>query len=707
MSYQEPSPKARKQRQTLWIGLGVAGSVLVLACIFVCVLAVIGGAVYFLGVNSPTLFTPPTRQAGGGVPVMPDPPSPAPATPIPNTPDLVEEAIRNLEAITTAEVPYRDQVALAERLRGLADPPTTIPTPDYRLGDVEMFYVNNLDTDTTLQIKAELVYIGEHVYMWVEQDFPYDYDALKESADRFSQDTYRINRQTFGSEPLPGVDGDERLHILHSTELGSSIAGYFGSSDVFPASVMEYSNQREMFYINIGNTYPGSTDYDSTLAHEFQHMIHWNVDRNETTWLNEGMSELAAFLNGYGPSGFMYAYLSNPTIQLTDWPEDDDTLPHYGGAYLFVQYFYDRFGYEAVRALVANGLNGMESVDDTLAAVGAGVSADEVFIDWRIANLINDPATPHAAGGGSGLYAYTSAVPLSTPATAAAVTAYPFTSGRQQVSQYGVYYASLSSPGGSGTLAIRFDGEELVRAVPIDTVNTDGDPVTDDDTVWWSNRGDDSNMTLTRAVDLRGVDQAVLTYDLWYWIEYGWDFGYVEVSTDGGQTFTILETAHTSDYNPFGNAYGVGYTGRSSDAPDADEHGWVSETVDLSAYVGQEILLRFEMITDDAVNQPGMALDNICIEAIGLCDDAETDIAGWEARGFVRHSNVLPQRFAVQVVLERSGGRYEVLDMLLDGENQGELTIDMTGSRLATLVVSGLTRFTTEPAIFSYQIATP
>ena len=52
-----------------------------------------------------------------------------------------------------------------------------------------------------------------------------------------------------------------------------------------------------MFYMNYDAAQPGNDYYDSILAHEFQHMIQWNVDKNEDSWFNEGMSELAAFLN--------------------------------------------------------------------------------------------------------------------------------------------------------------------------------------------------------------------------------------------------------------------------------------------------------------------------------------------------------------------------------------------------------------------------
>ena len=69
---------------------------------------------------------------------------------------------------------------------------------------------------------------------------------------------------------------------------------------------------------------------------------------------------------------------------------------------------------------------------------------------------------------------------------------YPATA-QAQVSQYGVDYVRL---GGSQPLTIRFQGDQqapLVDAEPQGTYS------------WWSNRGDQSNSTLTRPVDLRNV----------------------------------------------------------------------------------------------------------------------------------------------------------------------------------------------------------
>jgi immune inhibitor A len=111
------------------------------------------------------------------------------------------------------------------------------------------------------------------------------------------------------------------------------------------------------------------------------------------------------------------------------------------------------------------------------------------------------------------------------------------------------------------------------------------------------------------------------------------------------------------------------------------------------------------MITDDAVNQPGLAIDNLCVDAIGWCDDAETEDAGWDARGFVRHDNVLRQNYVVQAIVPGADGTsVDVTRMALDDMNEGTLTFTVSESSPAVLAVSGLTRNTTQPAAYTLTV---
>ena len=110
--------------------------------------------------------------------------------------------------------------------------------------------------------------------------------------------------------------------MLLAEQMGRTVAGYYSSADEYSRLANPYSNEREMFYVVLdGSMVPGSDWYEGVLAHEFQHMIHWADDRNEETWVNEGCSELSAYLNGYDPGGFDGAFLTDPDVQLTTWPE--------------------------------------------------------------------------------------------------------------------------------------------------------------------------------------------------------------------------------------------------------------------------------------------------------------------------------------------------------------------------------------------------
>jgi bacillopeptidase F (M6 metalloprotease family) len=198
--------------------------------------------------------------------------------------------------------------------------------------------------------------------------------------------------------------------------------------------------------------------------------------------------------------------------------------------------------------------------------------------------------------------------------------------------------------------------------------------------------------SLTRAIDLTDVDAATLHFATWHDIESHFDYGYVAVSTDGGQTWETLPGTTSSDADPNQANFGHGYTGVSE--------GWSRQKVDLNPYAGQEILLRFWYISDPGLNQPGWLIDDIRIPEIGFADDAETDDAdgdagGWTVDGFVRSSNRVPQAYIVQLVEE--GPRTTVRRIELD--EQGRATFELgEETENAVLVVSGASRWTSEPA---------
>lgn len=389
-----------------------------------------------------------------------------------------------LEAIA-ADLPERDLVALAARF-GRIEPEAVEaartlvePRPAEAVGDVERFFVHDINGQRYLEIDAELELVTDVAAFWVQRGLPFDEQGLRSGAERFSEDVYPTLREAFGSEWSPGVDHDPRIHILHHEPV-LGIAGFFSSSDEMSPAVDPYSNAREMFYINLSVFRPGTDDYLALLAHEFQHMIHWNHDRGEPTWVNEGLSELAPHLVGFGAQ-HGGALLNQPDVQLTGWkPTAQANSAQYAAAYLFVAYLHDRYGDRILREIVAapgNGANGIEEAVAAVSAVPAGAggapSFETLFLDWTVANALSrSPESEAEAGGPEAAWTYRRDLPR-------VVQPRPLDErgGGDSVNQFGADYWDVTHHARDGRLSLLFQGTSSVGL--LEPTATDSMPGTD------------------------------------------------------------------------------------------------------------------------------------------------------------------------------------------------------------------------------------
>ena len=606
--------------------------------------------------------------------------TPVPSEPMPTvSPERLDETLKTLNE---SVVPGNDPLALAERLKGIANIPPTVepPAQPLKVGDARKFWVTNSDDNSTTQADATLQYITPHVYFWIEDGGKFDKGDLKKLVETFENEIYPTDREFFGSEWTPGIDGDPHLYILFVRNIGSNIAGYFSSGDEVPPQANTYSNAHEIFMLSADNLVLGEEYAYSVLAHEFQHMIHWYRDRNEESWVNEGFSELAVYLNGYQTGGMDSMFASNPDIQLTDWPNDDSArTAHYGSSFLFFTYFLDRFGSDVTQALVKDAQNGMSSIDTVLAqnAADKNVRADDVFLDWAVTNLLQDPDV------GDGRFAY-SKYDAPQPDVTEQVDSCPMDWETRTVSQYGTDYIAVDC---DGSYTLEFSGSQQVRVLPADPHSGAY--------AFWSNKGDESDMSLTQTFDFSQVQgKLTLSYWTWYDLEKDYDYAYVVASEDG-ETWKILQAPSTTDSNPAGNSYGWGYNGESD---------WIQEQVDISQYAGKKVQLRFEYITDAAVNGEGMLLDDIEIPEINYRTDFEQDTGGWEGAGFVRIQNALAQHFRLALI-ER-GKQTNVRYVDLSTDEKVSIPLQIGGDvKDVVLVVTGVTRFTRQPAEYNFRVA--
>jgi immune inhibitor A len=696
-----------------WIITGAVALILFIGLCLLCAVGITGGALYLnLNKNSgeitslaPTSMLPKPTHSQPAIITS----GPAAATPTSNLPPvglstpttesashtaplvLPSTMTETLMTLENATVPINDPIDLEERLEGKENLPRSLefPVRTYQVGDEETFWVTNSESNKNFQVKAVLRYVTDHVYFWVDQGEPTNEKDVKALIDTFENKIYPTDRDFFGSEWTPGVDADPHLFILYSRGLGGSMAGYFSSSDEYLPQVRQYSNGHEMFMLSLDRVDLKSQFAYSVLAHEFQHMIHWYRDRNEETWLNEGASNLAAFLNGYDIGGHDQVFASNPDIQLTYWPSDaTNRIEHYGGAFLFMTYFLDRFGEVATKDLIANPANGMVSIDNVLAelniqdkSTGKLESADNFFTDWLITNYVQDGKIA------DGRYTYQNypAAPDFSPTLS--ISDCPVESSPEEVYQYGVNYIQIRC---KGDYTIHFAGQSQVGVLPADPYSGNY--------AFYSNRGDESDMTLTRIFDFTNYPGSLtLTYWTWYDLEKDYDYLYLTASLDG-KRWQILTTPSGTADNPSGSSYGWGYNGESGGGPK-----WIQQKVDLSEFAGKQVQIRFEYITDAAVNGEGFMLDDIAVPESGYFSNFESDAGGWQAKGFARIRNSLPQFFRLALITK--GQETTVQKFELPANNSLDIPIQIGKDiREVVLVVTGTTRFTYQKASYTLSI---
>jgi hypothetical protein len=254
-------------------------------------------------------------------------------------------------------------------------------------------------------------------------------------ADQFNDTIYPIETANFGAPPqidgsnalMPllgypsfetNVSGRVMLMIFNIVDQSffnptypSYVAGYFSPS-------MDYYYDRNIIHIDCWDWtnrttafVPSPYVYESTVAHEYQHLLNNFHNPDQATFLNEGCSMYAEMLCGYGvPWDHIEWFLATPDNSLTEWGDQGDIniLADYGAAALYVIWLHDHFGPGFVIKLVNASfgeqlLSGIADINAAFQSMGFPKwDFDRSFNSWRLANLI------HSDSPGNGLYDYTS-----------------------------------------------------------------------------------------------------------------------------------------------------------------------------------------------------------------------------------------------------------------------------------------------------------
>jgi hypothetical protein len=591
-----------------------------------------------------------------------------------NPPSDIEQTVlegnedANLMALLEANYPARDYYENAYRLSSEDVGSRVVNSGPYNLGDFKRFSTEDGS------VEAELLAITEHVYFWAESSLRLNKSDVEAAALRFEAQYYDSIVKLFGEEWRPGIDGDPHFSVMHLDGFSDDgELGFFDSGDEYPKSINSSSNEQEIIYLNMENLRIGEELYFGTLVHEVQHLIHWNLDANEAAWLDEGLAQLTETYVGLDTVDTEPDYLADTGIQLNIWEyEDEDLLyAHYGASYLFVLYLWEQFGEQAIIELARHPANGMAAVFAILRDFRPDLTLSDLIGDWAVANYLDDTS-------GNTKFGYQN-TRLSRPSHAIEVKQPPFNT-VSEIEQNSVHYARLNL---SGKTTISFAGDSVIEL-------TDSPPHSGQ-LMFYSPGIDEVDAQLTRAFDLTNLNSATLNFWTWYDLERDFDYGYISISTDGGVSWRLLVPD-----NAQGGEFGPGFTGRSQDKRN-NIKGWIQESISLNNFVGQPVLIRFEVLTDSAIADGGFAIDDIEIPELGYITDLEASDGGWQADGFVRLGWRVPQMWSVRYI--QNGSAPQVYPLELNDQNLGQWTLGAS-SQGGVLVIVATTPFVTEPASY-------
>jgi Immune inhibitor A-like, MAM domain len=524
---------------------------------------------------------------------------------------------------------------------------------------------------------------GDPSYVPCADNLASDYLITQEQIDQLGDELrdhiVQVDEEHYG--PISGGQDNALVTLVYNVTDDSYYdcaettytAGYFAPDflDSYDMNVMvvdayDWANR---IGDQTGNPVGRSELYEGVIAHELEHLLMNYSDPGELSWVDEGLADFAIFLNGFdvGGSHLTYHQVFHRETSLTRW---GGGLENYGASYTFFQYLweqaggngdgtyepdgeYDGAGGDLLIKLIfeeqADGMAGIQAaIDDFNSATSGSLrSATDLFKDWALAVYLDTE--------GSSLYDI-QAVDFGDPAFTSwtiDIANETFFSNRgiykgampeakwqnfkrvppQTALPFGTSYEVFKNPG--PTFRVDLDGSAVTQVAPHSG-----------DTHWYGGFESQSDKLLDVGVAGPLASDTAIDFWTWYFIEEGWDYGFVEVTSDGTNWTTIplvddAATEVTTNDNPHdNNTEGNGLTGTSGGAYFVDDPSYIHLSGTLPAGTTD---VRFRYSTDAAYLDTGWFVDDV---RVGDADATVTSPTG----DWVETTGTQDNHWVVQIV---------------------------------------------------------
>jgi len=468
----------------------------------------------------------------------------------------------------------------------------------------------------------------------------------------FDNTIYPTDTGIFGM-PIERPEDETRIYILimnirdesyYDKSLTWYVAGYFSWGETA-------AENKNMVHIDsydwrnrVGPGVARPYLYEGVFAHEFEHLIHNDIDPGEESWVDEGLADLAGYFCGYGHDAGHIAYymVYHPWTSLTFW---GGALENYGMCYLFQLYLWEHFGGTPFTMdLVQNPLHGIEGIVDTLHDHGYIIDFDEVFNNFAIANYIDDLSI------GDGKYGYfTLDIPsLDTWGYSIQYSVWNYWIGMElnrgwglsSSEVYGTVQPYTAHYWEFGFTPAGYEANFLYGGDQYSGVQAHSGTYH-----WYGGMGNWAWRRLSQGFSIP-ASGATLKFYTFYEIETDWDYAYVEVHDLTDDTWTTLPGLETTTTLPHEQDNPTTPSGREPmdyfhagewNALTGFSPGYYKEEMDLSPFAGHNIDLYFVYWTDGAYNEQGIYIDDIEIPELPtpFFDNVEAGIDGWTNEGWM------------------------------------------------------------------------